>query len=126
MKRTPIKRKPKTKEKREEEAKESKRMAFFFLYCWNALPRESEISKSKFSDINRGNYHHCFEKSTHPELAFSISNILRVTLDEHHNLNSDPEYYEEAKNKRKFVNQNYQKCLEENNEWISYYEKYIK
>lgn len=111
-----IKSRPKSEEEIIYKKKEAEKMRMFFLHCWNTLPHISEIGpdyKWLGSEPLTLFFHHCFEKSSHPELKYSISNILRVTGDEHSNLNGDLEYYPEAAKKRKYIIDNWNKLVEE-------------
>lgn len=120
-----IKPREKTDEEKERIKYEKDKINAFWIYVGeNTLPY-SEISKTRLEPFNKATMHHLYEKNdnAYPELKYSISNILRVTLNEHGNLNNDPEYYDITVRERKYVMDNYEECKKESSEWSETYDK---
>lgn len=123
---TPIKKVNKTDERLvADQLKRDKRTAFF-EECWEKLPKVSEVSGYKFRTFSRAHYHHTFPKSKYPEIEFCMDVILRVSFDEHQIVEGDLEIFEEAKAKRNWVKENWEKCIECSKLWEQNYEKYGK
>lgn len=121
IKKSPIRKtsKPLTEEKKEEKNK----MRAFFFWIWENYPRCSEISNTKFyGEVRSYYYHHLKCKSIHKDIQYSISNIIRVTLDEHSIIESDNDYYPIVKERIKFIEENYEQCKKESEEFERVYE----
>jgi hypothetical protein len=121
-----IKSKAKTPEQVAKGRYERDKMNAFWEYCWEILPKESEISGRKFKQCNKCHYHHTLAKSLYPELKFSISGILRVTPQEHTLVDANPEIYNLNMERRKYVIDNWTKCIEESRDWSEQYDKLKK
>lgn len=66
---------------------ESFLMKLFFSYAWKKKPKYCECGCGKYlpQEINNACMDHLILKSTNPECAYSISNIMFVTSDCHSN-----------------------------------------
>lgn len=126
LKKTNIKIKEKSNEQKIEKKENSDKMNMFWMYCWENLPQYSEISKWKFKDCNKMHYHHLLPKNTHPELKFSIGNILCVTQNEHTIIENDLDTFSVVKKRITEVKKNYDELVKQGREWEQEYNKLIK
>jgi hypothetical protein len=124
LKRTPLRRsRPKTSKEVTDRKHESEKMNVFFYYCTKNLENRSVVSGKFIPSPNKGNLHHVFPKSIHPEVKYSISNILMVTMDEHQEIERDPDCYKENVEKRVWVMDNWDACMQESDVWSEEYDK---
>lgn len=58
----------------------------FFRKLWETLPRYSEFSGIPFRTFTATWYHHVLPKGRYPEFRYDERNIVRVTFEEHQEL----------------------------------------
>ena len=96
----PLQAKPISQEKKEEIEK----MREFFLSIWKKRNRVSELSGMWLaSPPSSAYFHHILYKENFREAMYDENNIILLTIDEHANVHSDPERYEEINRRRKLL-----------------------
>jgi hypothetical protein len=101
MKRTPIKRKPKTREQIQEQKDETEKMWTLFREIWNERPHKSEVSGEFLGYEPRTIYfHHILPKSKYPEYKYIKENVILLTWEEHSRVENDIYRYEEVNKRR--------------------------
>lgn len=124
LKRTPLRRsRPKSKEQQAEDTYARDKLNMFWAYCAANLGRKSIVSGDFIHLPGKINYHHCFEKGSNPELKYAISNIAVVTAGEHQHLNNNLDYYEVVAEKRDWIREHWEECMEESGAWSEEYDK---
>ena len=94
--------------KREEKKQAADEMREFFMSIWKKRPHYSEISGDKLSSPPSSAYfHHILYKERYKEAMFDEDNIALITIDEHSNIHSSPERYEEINERRKKLLEKY-------------------
>jgi hypothetical protein len=84
LKRSPIRKKPKTTEQIQEQKVDTARMWGLFIEIWDEIPHRSEVSGTWLGDEPKSwMFDHLLEKSKWPELMHEKENIALVTFDEH-------------------------------------------
>jgi hypothetical protein len=104
-------------------SEETKKMMNFFLSLWRERTHKSELSGDKLSSPPSSLYfHHILPKRDYKEAAHDKDNIILVTMDEHGNVERDPNKYETINNKRKALLKKYKnKTTNETNvQWNSF------
>jgi hypothetical protein len=75
-----------------------------FMHIWDRRPHNSEVSGERLSSPPSSAYfHHILEKEKYPEAKFDEENIILLTLDEHHNVDSNMYKYERINFKREYL-----------------------
>lgn len=83
-------------------------MRDLFLEIWRERPRRSEVSgKSLGKEPLTVFFHHVLPKEKYPEAALDRENIILLTLEEHDNVEIDPERYEIINEMRKVLHLKY-------------------
>ena len=99
-----LKAKPISQEKKEEIEK----MREFFLSIWKKRKHVSEISGEKLNSFPSSAYfHHILYKESVREAMYDENNIILLTIDEHSNVHSNPDRYEEINRRRKLLLEKY-------------------
>ena len=90
--------------KKKEKSENTKKLHKWFEELWQSEPHTSEISGKWLGSENSSAYwHHIIPKSKCRELEFERRNIVRLTLEEHQQVENNPYYFEYVNKKRRLL-----------------------
>lgn len=101
---------PKSIAKREEKKEKTLKLHTWFDILWNSEPHYSEISGKWLGHHNNSCFwHHILSKSSFKEAEFDRENLIRITPDEHAEVESNPTKFELINLKREKLKEKYKK-----------------
>lgn len=98
-------------------------MSAFFLFAGKNKGYRSEVSGVPISSIGKINLHHTWAKASYPEVMYSISGLLLVTSREHEMIENDWKCFQENIDRKKWVEDNWEFCVEESQKWSEDYDE---
>lgn len=97
-------------EKKKLKTEKTKKLHEWFQELWENEPHYSEVSGKWLGNSNSSAFwHHIISKSSTPEAEFDRENIIRLTLDEHTQVEFNPTIFEEVNQRRVKLKQKYGK-----------------
>lgn len=95
-------------EKKKLKTENTKKLHLWFKELWNNEPHYSELSGKWLGNENSSAFwHHILPKSSFKEAEFDRDNIIRLTLDEHNEVEANPTKYEIINKKREKLLEKY-------------------
>lgn len=93
--------KPKSKEKREEQKALREKDWNFFLHIWRKRKHDSEISGDWLGPEPLSSFfHHILPRRKYEKFRWLEENIILLTIEEHGNVENNPEKYPEINQRR--------------------------
>lgn len=100
----------KSKIKKKEKTENTKKLHEWFQELWKNEPHYSEISKKWLGNENSTCFwHHILPKSLFKEAEFDRENIIRLTFEEHQEVEQNPFKFEEVNKRREKLKEKYGK-----------------
>lgn len=97
-------------EKKKLKSENTKKLHNWFQELWKNEPHYSEISGKWLGDENSSCFwHHILPKNSHKKAEFDRENIIRLTFEEHQEVEQNPLKFEEVNKRRKILKEKYGK-----------------
>ena len=110
LKKSYISKQPSEKQKLKniEKAERTKKLHQWFQELWENEPHYSELSSKWLGyENNTCFWHHIYPKSNYPEYEFDRDNIIRLTADEHQEVEANPTKFHIINEKRAKLKEKY-------------------